>query len=101
LLDDPMPTPLPYTTLFRSDERPRRDRGPNRVAVQLALELRDDEPDRFCRARRRRYEIARGRARTSIVLVRSVEQPLVARVGVNRSEEHTSELQSRGHLVCR
>src|SRR5690625_6467440 len=22
-------------------------------------------------------------------------------LGVNRSEEHTSELQSRGHLVCR
>src|SRR6266498_6157805 len=27
--------------------------------------------------------------------------PLVARVGRSRSEEHTSELQSRPHLVCR
>src|SRR5690625_6677430 len=26
---------------------------------------------------------------------------LVAAAGVLRSEEHTSELQSRGHLVCR
>src|SRR5207253_3490416 len=26
---------------------------------------------------------------------------LVAQVTVSRSEEHTSELQSRGHLVCR
>src|SRR5690625_5967729 len=25
----------------------------------------------------------------------------VSRAGANRSEEHTSELQSRGHLVCR
>src|SRR5690625_4614837 len=25
----------------------------------------------------------------------------VARTDINRSEEHTSELQSRGHLVCR
>src|SRR5437870_11310428 len=27
--------------------------------------------------------------------------PLLADVGPERSEEHTSELQSRGHLVCR
>src|SRR5437870_12144737 len=26
---------------------------------------------------------------------------LVSRLGTERSEEHTSELQSRGHLVCR
>src|SRR5690625_6345839 len=26
---------------------------------------------------------------------------LLPRVGAERSEEHTSELQSRGHLVCR
>src|SRR5439155_4266813 len=30
-----------------------------------------------------------------------VEQTRVAAEVVNRSEEHTSELQSRGHLVCR
>src|SRR5690625_6755001 len=26
---------------------------------------------------------------------------LTTRLGLSRSEEHTSELQSRGHLVCR
>src|SRR5439155_17788489 len=29
------------------------------------------------------------------------EQFRLARGSLNRSEEHTSELQSRGHLVCR
>src|SRR5439155_12409480 len=29
------------------------------------------------------------------------ELPLLGGSGVERSEEHTSELQSRGHLVCR
>src|SRR5437870_11540331 len=27
--------------------------------------------------------------------------PWIQTLGANRSEEHTSELQSRGHLVCR
>src|SRR5690625_5844707 len=35
---------------------------------------------------------ARSRARTSVAH---------NRIGTPRSEEHTSELQSRGHLVCR
>src|SRR5690625_6857448 len=30
-----------------------------------------------------------------------VEIILPGEVGANKSEEHTSELQSRGHLVCR
>src|SRR5207253_7378470 len=30
-----------------------------------------------------------------------VERTLTAIPGLERSEEHTSELQSRGHLVCR
>src|SRR5690625_6414061 len=32
---------------------------------------------------------------------RDVHSILLERKGVPRSEEHTSELQSRGHLVCR
>src|SRR5690625_5573352 len=31
----------------------------------------------------------------------AVPQPLTDLLGLLRSEEHTSELQSRGHLVCR
>src|SRR5690625_6516349 len=30
-----------------------------------------------------------------------IEFPVVYASAINRSEEHTSELQSRGHLVCR
>src|SRR5690625_3897130 len=30
-----------------------------------------------------------------------IASPLIDRITVGRSEEHTSELQSRGHLVCR
>src|SRR5437870_6483419 len=33
--------------------------------------------------------------------VRLTADPLVVASGSTRSEEHTSELQSRGHLVCR
>src|SRR5690625_3872681 len=29
------------------------------------------------------------------------DDPVMAAAGIRRSEEHTSELQSRGHLVCR
>src|SRR5690625_6789411 len=40
---------------------------------------------------------------TPSVRVRKIDQPLRLSIsqGVLRSEEHTSELQSRGHLVCR
>src|SRR2546422_2908837 len=68
----PRSTLFPYTTLFRS----RGVRWPARPPVQ--------QPDLPARVRpsRRRGRAARGR-------------PLA------RSEEHTSELQSRLHLVCR
>src|SRR2546422_10601116 len=35
------------------------------------------------------------------VVARNVEERLFSSIGKNRSEEHTSELQSRLHLVCR
>src|SRR3712207_8266462 len=77
----PRSTLFPYTTLFRSrqgraSERCRRLRARGRVRAQL-------QPRRHRRgseARRRRDEQLR------------VQQ---------RSEEHTSELQSRQYLVCR
>src|SRR5207253_7493934 len=34
-------------------------------------------------------------------LSEGLARPQKRRLGVQRSEEHTSELQSRGHLVCR
>src|SRR3712207_7924557 len=79
----PRSTLFPYTTLFRSPEHEQLvvlaglRREPVHEAVEkrrLAREVRDGA----CAA-----ELAR------------------ARVALYRSEEHTSELQSRQYLVCR
>src|SRR5690606_41501988 len=83
----PMPTPFPYTTLFRSDGKigPRRgfDLG-EQVARERSLELHalvaPDEGD------------------VALVLDLDAQFPKSPH---NRSEEHTSELQSRENLVCR
>src|SRR3712207_8394762 len=73
----PRSTLFPYTTLFRSCRRPtsarRSDPGPPRWDPRTAR-----HPPRRPPSRR-----AAGRA------------------GTRRSEEHTSELQSRQYLVCR
>src|SRR2546422_4790427 len=74
----PRSTLFPYTTLFRSDGRPRR-----LCPAQLRDELR---------------EVGRaGPARNAGQALRVSD----AEIGPDRSEEHTSELQSRLHLVCR
>src|SRR5258708_28812220 len=77
----PRSTLFPYTTLFRSIER-RRD---------VEIEVRD-----------LRELLQRGRRDE----VRFTQNRAQARVGfcvkrTSRSEEHTSELQSPDHLVCR
>src|SRR2546429_6875456 len=80
----PRSTLFPYPPLFRSLERnrPPRPRGGG-------FSVRADADD----SRRRLQQLARrARARRA-----PCAQPLSA----NRSEEHTSELQSRLHLVCR
>src|SRR3989449_1083811 len=71
----PRSTLFPYTTLFRS-LRPRQGLPrPDRPALRRG---------------------GGGRAREGVLL-----RPHVPRRKVERSEEHTSELQSRLHLVCR
>src|SRR5207253_10783122 len=72
----PRSTLFPYTTLFRS-----RQRGGERPA--------DDEPARH------RGDVGDPDQE------RLGEPPVRVGQGDHRSEEHTSELQSRGHLVCR
>src|SRR3712207_7590370 len=79
----PRSTLFPYTTLFRS----RSPRAMNRTDLVDQTSLRDDIPD-----------FAAGD--TLKVHVRVVEGNR-ERVQVFRSEEHTSELQSRQYLVCR
>src|SRR5689334_23433872 len=91
----PRPTLFPYTTLFRSADLP--------VAAQVALALLEvlalgdhlqtprRQPDRDVvrMGARQRH----GRAQLAA--------PLVDVDRRRRSEEHTSELQSQFHLVCR
>src|SRR3712207_7930301 len=83
----PRSTLFPYTTLFRSRPEPAAqvEQGPRRLPVG------DDELRVVARilavtARGERVEDAA-----------EPEQPLP----LHRSEEHTSELQSRQYLVCR
>src|SRR2546430_12375272 len=69
----PRSTLFPYTTLFRSERRHGGlDRG---VVVGQARQDRRDE-DAYC-------------------------EPGVGQLPDDRSEEHTSELQSQSNLVCR
>src|SRR2546422_5272611 len=80
----PRSTLFPYTTLFRSDESP-----PHRRDVEAPGHM----------PRVAREERVRDRGVVDEVGVTLAERR-AARVEP-RSEEHTSELQSRLHLVCR
>src|SRR5687768_17822198 len=68
----PRSTLFPYTTLFRSGEAGADEGGLALLLVGRQLRVAD-----------------------------GVGEGVGARVGAGRSEEHTSELQSRLHLVCR
>src|SRR5207302_2754824 len=83
----PTPTLFPYTTLFRSrpgcSTRAREARPPPASEVRL-------------RRRTVRAQIAAGHLEESLIGIE-----LAPRREPLRSEEHTSELQSRENLVCR
>src|SRR3712207_7705628 len=74
----PRSTLFPYTTLFRSDFR----------------------PDYFRLADAARWLGAKAIIASTATATPQVASDIVARLGL-RSEEHTSELQSRQYLVCR
>src|SRR3712207_7112892 len=83
----PRSTLFPYTTLFRSQVNPD-----DALLFGVALDLP-------CR----RFGILR-RGQQDAVEPSLLEQPFLHQppvVGLARSEEHTSELQSRQYLVCR
>src|SRR3989442_3047282 len=77
----PRSTLFPYTTLFRSIRE---------VHKQLRLRMKNSGLDTIG------VEVTRRAGKLKINFSGSTEQ-----VGKARSEEHTSELQSRPHLVCR
>src|SRR3712207_7348512 len=83
----PRSTLFPYTTLFRSAQRGRR-----RARDEL-LRRRPDAPGDGAR----RLDVRR---RRPLLHARRVGRPGGPGARV-RSEEHTSELQSRQYLVCR
>src|SRR3712207_8728438 len=85
----PRSTLFPYTTLFRSHAAgPLRHGGPPDPLDRLVLLRRRAEDDPL--------ELLR---RAAAQAHRSLEALLPQ--GAVRSEEHTSELQSRQYLVCR
>src|SRR3712207_7671924 len=71
----PRSTLFPYTTLFRSKARTRADSSAKATMVRMASTVSRKSVNCGCEAKN-----ARSKA---------------------RSEEHTSELQSRQYLVCR
>src|SRR5690606_42099339 len=94
----PSSTLFPYTTLFRSALR---------VGQRLDVVLRPDEVElttdgalRVGEAEEQGPGQRDGQQQRGERHGRTGEQPLAVPVGP-RSEEHTSELQSRENLVCR
>src|SRR3712207_7412078 len=89
----PRSTLFPYTTLFRS-QRIRRARGggptpaKNRTPSHLFRRTRISEPQWEVRA-------------SAAAFLRSSRRGAPGGTQDRRSEEHTSELQSRQYLVCR
>src|SRR2546427_1237274 len=73
----PRSTLFPYTTLFRSRSLARDSPPPGRRSAPAACRPHDRDRSRSS-ARRCAWSI-----------------------GIDRSEEHTSELQSQSNLVCR
>src|SRR3712207_8372037 len=89
----PRSTLFPYTTLFRSPPTAGQpDDGSMTVPARVAPALSD--------AQRARLTYRRGQARRSRLLA-GASTTLFLAVVLHRSEEHTSELQSRQYLVCR
>src|SRR5689334_23990600 len=80
----PRSTLFPYTTLFRSDQRREQlDRGCPRCRPSYDFCVRSNVPGPSHRGRKTEHK-----------------RHLAGRE-LGRSEEHTSELQSQFHLVCR
>src|SRR5207253_9060574 len=86
----PRSTLFPYTTLFRS----------TRVVAEAWNEWTRSQAD-ATRRRQRKADGGGGATIAELVVETQHADPRYLEMVLKRSEEHTSELQSRGHLVCR
>src|SRR5690606_42070256 len=94
------PTLFPYTTLFRSSDPRRtlrRGTGPARI-LRPGLTLNPPQAQHEMDGNRRSAQAETVRSREVPGDRRS---PALVFQSTVRSEEHTSELQSRENLVCR
>src|SRR5687768_18177617 len=82
----PRSTLFPYTTLFRSTRSTSRD-GPR--PCRSSLSMTESAPRPRCQTA------------SELLLAAGVVPHVRQNRRPSRSEEHTSELQSRLHLVCR
>src|SRR3712207_7234676 len=80
----PRSTLFPYTTLFRSSAAPSTSPGSKRLGAAGAAPTSDALP-----------------LAPAFPLTRKAGHGMAGSRGAARSEEHTSELQSRQYLVCR
>src|SRR5690625_6424604 len=92
LASAPSSTLLPYTTLFRSNNR----KIANGIANAALIFLPPGPPAQFGGCVNGRYAVLPSAPRSA-----PPDPPRFHRPPGARSEEHTSELQSRGQLVCR
>src|SRR5690606_41838983 len=95
----PSATLFPYTTLFRSIQRRVDRRGKQGLDLveekaSIAVGARDQRRARLVRDRERPPDLGLG-------AVDQCRKRSLIESGQHRSEEHTSELQSRENLVCR
>src|SRR3712207_8854630 len=87
----PRSTLFPYTTLFRSE---------NLNAIEIALSYQRLITEIGLKQEELGERV--GKNRTTVTnYLRLLKLPPDIQIAVRRSEEHTSELQSRQYLVCR
>src|SRR3712207_7752191 len=89
----PRSTLFPYTTLFRSGADPEREAEDADLAHCVTEADRKEEREDGLRADQLAHGSQHGRCPLPL-------EPST-RAATRRSEEHTSELQSRQYLVCR
>src|SRR5206468_12153603 len=94
----PRATLFPYTTLFRSMQPPN---DIDRAAVAMGVTI--DARDAFGSPRLIRAIVPRHSSVAGMTADQAARDHLAALTPLymQRSEEHTSELQSRSDLVCR